>query len=150
MVLTFLRRFAVVLLLVLPLPVAAAGFSKLSVHNAEGRSLAFTVEMAQTPEEAAIGLMNRPSLAADAGMLFDFGHDQPIAMWMKNTLIPLDMIFIDGNGRITGIAERTVPMSLTTIPSPGPVRAVLEVNGGTAERLHIHIGDKVEHAIFHS
>jgi uncharacterized membrane protein (UPF0127 family) len=136
------------LLLLLPLPALAAGFSQLSIQTAAGSKVAFTVEMAQTPEESERGLMNRPSLAADAGMLFDFGSEQRIAMWMKNTLIPLDMIFIAGDGHILGIAERTVPMSLEIIPSPGSVRAVLEINGGTASRLQIHPGDRVIHPIF--
>ena len=87
--------------------------------------------------------MNRRSLPAEGGMLFDFGVERPVAMWMKNTLIPLDMLFIAADGRIVDVAERTVPMSLEVIPSPVPVSAVLEVNGGTAERLRIKPGDRL-------
>jgi len=142
--------FLVVVLVTAALPGvgSAMGTSHLTIETADGRSLPFTVELAQTPEEESLGLMNRRSLAPDAGMLFDFGAERPIAMWMKNTLIPLDMIFISAQGRITGIAERTVPLSLETIGSPGSIKAVLEVNGGTAERLHIHTGDRVAHPIF--
>ncbi len=109
----------------------------------------FRVELALTPEQQAQGLMYRRELAADAGMLFDYGADRPgIAMWMKNTFIPLDMLFIKANGEILNIAERTVPQSLATIAAAGPVRAVLEVNGGTVSRLKIRPGDKVVHPIF--
>jgi uncharacterized protein len=127
---------------------AAASVDKLAIETADGRTLAFTVEVQHTPEELARGLMNRPSLPADAGMLFDFGSDRPVSMWMKNTLIPLDMVFIDKDGRITGIAQRAVPYSLEVIPSPGPVRAVLEINGGVAEKLGIRTGDRVAHSLF--
>ena len=90
----------------------------------------------------------RESLAADAGMLFDYERPQPVAMWMKNTYIPLDMIFIDNDGIITHISTRAVPLSLQPISSKGPVRAVLEVNGGITDHLGITVGDEVRHAIF--
>ena len=120
---------------------SANGLSPLEIKTSDGRILRFTVELALTPEEQTIGLMNRSNLPADSGMLFDFGRDRPITMWMKNTLIPLDMIFVAADGTVLGIAERTVPMSLEIIPSPGPIRAVIEVNGGTSEHLKIHPGD---------
>ncbi|HEX6979549.1 MAG TPA: DUF192 domain-containing protein, partial [Alphaproteobacteria bacterium] len=85
---------------------------------------------------------------ADAGMLFDFKRDQPVSMWMRNTRIPLDMLFIARDGRIVNIAQRTVPFSEATIQSKGAVRAVLELNGGTAQRLGIRPGDTVRHPIF--
>ena len=103
----------------------------------------FGVEVARTSEEQARGLMYRRRLEPDAGMLFEYGHPRNIAMWMRNTYIPLDMIFIGADWRITRIAERTVPLSLTTVASGGPVRAVLEVNAGTASRLGIRPGDRV-------
>lgn len=141
-------RCLVLLFLLFPWSVRAADNAHLSVETADGRSLPFSVEVAQTPEELSRGLMNRTSLPADAGMLFNFALDRQVAMWMKNTLIPLDMVFIRADGTIAGIAERTVPMSLEIIPSPGPVRAVLELNGGTADRLRIKTGDRIVHPVF--
>ena len=103
----------------------------------------FTVEVATTPAQMEQGLMFRQKLAPDAGMIFDYGGPSMASMWMKNTLIPLDMLFVDQQGRIIGIHERAVPQSLATISTPGPARAVIELNGGTAARLGIHAGDKV-------
>src|SRR5262249_60271161 len=94
-----------------------------------GGSHRFTVELAETPAEMQQGLMFRPSLAPDAGMLFDFKEPTSATMWMRNTLIPLDMLFVDGNGRIVNIAERTVPQSDAVIAAAAPVRAVIELNG---------------------
>jgi uncharacterized protein len=108
----------------------------------------FAVEMATTQQQQEQGLMFRQSLPADAGMLFDFGTTQPAAFWMKNTLIPLDMLFIAADGHIADIHERAVPLSEATIYSKVPVRAVLELNGGTVSRLGIHLGDVVHSAIF--
>jgi len=103
----------------------------------------FTVEVATTPVQMEQGLMFRQSLARDAGMIFDFGAPVMATMWMKNTLIPLDMLFVDAQGHVIGIHERAVPQSLDTIAAPGPARAVIELNGGTAARLGIRAGDKV-------
>ena len=108
----------------------------------------FTVELARSPEQQQQGLMFRQSLAADAGMLFDFRDTQPRTFWMKNTLIPLDMLFIAADGHVADIHERAVPLSEATIESKVPVRAVLELNGGSVARLGIHRGDLVHHAIF--
>ena len=108
----------------------------------------FTVEVATTPEQLEQGLMFRQNLAPDAGMLFDFKAPQPTMMWMKNTLIPLDMLFVDAQGRVVHIHERAVPGSLETIGSGTPVRAVIELNGGTAARLGIKLGDRVVFPIF--
>ena len=102
-----------------------------------------TVEVATTPAQLEQGLMFRRSLAPDAGMIFDFGAPETPAMWMKNTLIPLDMLFVDQQGRIVGVHERAVPESLETIAAPAPARAVIELNGGTAARLGIRPGDRV-------
>lgn len=112
------------------------------------RSHKLDVEMARTPEQLAFGLMFRRSLPANAGMLFDYGRPQVVAMWMKNTFIPLDMVFIDEKGVVAHIAQRAVPQSLRTISSITPVRAVLELNGGTVARLKIEKGDRVNHRIF--
>jgi uncharacterized membrane protein (UPF0127 family) len=108
----------------------------------------FTVELAETPEQMAQGLMFRQSLAADAGMLFDYKTPTPATMWMRNTLIPLDMLFVDGHGRIVGIHERAVPQSDALIAAPMPVRAVIELAGGSAQRLGIKPGDRVLYPIF--
>ena len=108
----------------------------------------FTVEIATTPAQLEQGLMFRRELAADAGMIFLFPHPEQAAFWMKNTLIPLDMLFVDANGRIVNIHERAVPMSTDPIDSAAPVKAVIEVNGGTAARLDIHPGDRVLFPIF--
>ncbi len=108
----------------------------------------FQVELADDNEERRVGLMYRAELATGTGMLFDFGDPQPISMWMKNTLIPLDMAFIDGKGVIRRIAANTTPRSLESIASGAHVTAVLEVNGGAFERLGVKAGDTVKHPIF--
>lgn len=109
----------------------------------------FTIELADTDEERQIGLMFRTELAEGAGMLFDFGgQPEPRSMWMKNTLIPLDMAFIDETGVIRRIAADTTPRSLDSISSGAPVSAVLEVAGGTFARLGVAEGDRVEHPLF--
>lgn len=108
----------------------------------------FTVEVAATPAQMEQGLMFRRALADNAGMLFDFKQPTMATMWMRNTLIPLDMLFVDAQGRIVNIHERAVPESDNVIPAAAPVRAVIELNGGTAARLGIAPGDKVEHSVF--
>jgi uncharacterized membrane protein (UPF0127 family) len=115
--------------------------SKTGVH-------AFAVELATTDAERAQGLMNRKELPEGQGMLFDFQRDQEVAFWMKNTYIPLDMIFIRSDGRIMRIAENTVPLSEKIVPSNAAVRGVLEVIAGTTRKLGIAVGDKVAHPIF--
>jgi len=92
--------------------------------------------------------MHRRQMAADAGMLFDFKRDSPVAMWMRNTLIPLDMLFVDREGIVRHIHERAVPMSEAIISSEENVRAVLELNGGTVARLGLKKGDRLVHAMF--
>ena len=105
----------------------------------------FTVELAETDAQRTRGLMFRTSLAPDRGMLFDFQRSTYIGMWMRNTLIPLDMLFIDTGGRITYIRENTTPGSLEVIQPPDRNRFVLELAGGTAARLGIRPGDRIEH-----
>ncbi|HXP72746.1 MAG TPA: DUF192 domain-containing protein [Stellaceae bacterium] len=121
--------------------------SKLVIETSKGK-FPFDIELALTPPQMEQGLMFRRALAADAGMLFDYGNPQTIAMWMKNTLIPLDMIFIAKDGKVVDFRERAVPMSLDTIESKVPARAVLEVNAGTVARLGVQIGDTIHHAFF--
>jgi hypothetical protein len=99
--------------------------------------------VARTAAQHAQGLMYRRRLAADTGMLFIYDKPEPARFWMKNTYIPLDMVFIAPDGRISSIAERTVPLSLELVTSNQPVIGVLELNGGTASRLGIRAGDRV-------
>ena len=122
--------------------------SALEIVGQSGRH-AFTVELAVEPAQTSQGLMYRRAMKPDSGMLFDFGEPpRRASMWMKNTFLPLDMLFIKPDGVIESIAQRTVPQSLVAISSRGPVRGVLELNGGTVSRLGIKPGDRVEHPIF--
>lgn len=107
----------------------------------------FEVELATTPKQREQGLQHRPQLRAYEGMLFVFDEVAPVYMWMKNTLIPLDMIFLAADGRIVNIVERTTPLSLATVPSAGPAKGVLEVVGGAARRYGIEPGDRVVHPL---
>jgi uncharacterized membrane protein (UPF0127 family) len=113
-----------------------------------GREIKFDVELALNDAERARGLMFREKLGPYEGMLFDFYQEAPVGFWMKNTLIPLDMLFIAADGTIRSIHANAVPHSVETIPSKFPVRAVLEINGGSAKLLGIKPGDKVLHPIF--
>ncbi len=108
----------------------------------------FAVEIAVTNEQRARGLMYRKELAEGRGMLFDFTPDQEVSMWMQNTYVSLDMIFIQGDGRILRIAENTKPLSEAIISSNGRVRGVLEVVAGTAKKFGIGPGDRVAHPLF--
>jgi uncharacterized membrane protein (UPF0127 family) len=149
------RRF----LLAAPLALAAAGacaqgneikFERSSlVILSGGRELRFDVELALNDAERARGLMFREKLGAYEGMLFDFHREAPVSFWMKNTLIPLDMIFIAADGTIRHVHANAVPRSEESIPSGGhAVRGVLEINGGSARLLGIKPGDVVKHRIF--
>ena len=122
----------------------------LSIETADGQRHRLEVELAVTGEQHAQGLMYRRSLAEDAGMLFLYRGAGMISMWMKNTSVPLDMMFIAPDGRIVDIAERTVPYSLETVSSRFAASAVLEVNGGTVARLGVQPGDRVLHRAFGS
>jgi uncharacterized membrane protein (UPF0127 family) len=126
---------------------AAAERTTIEIASRTGVHL-FSVELVDNDKDRAQGLMYRKSLPEGQGMLFDFGREQDVAMWMKNTYIPLDMMFIRGDGRILRIAENTTPLSERIIASGGPVRAVLEVIGGTAQKLGIAPGDRVAHPMF--
>ena len=142
-----MQRIALAFLFLLA-PVMAFGAQQpLTIRTAKG-DLMFVVELADTPQSRNTGLMHRRELPANAGMLFDFAKTQPVSMWMKDTLIPLDMLFIKPDGSIANIVERTVPGALTPIDSKGPVRGVLELNGGTSARMGVSPGDKVIHPIF--
>ena len=135
----------------LPLPLGAElqkfPTSELTIVSATG-SHRFNIEVADTPAQMEQGLMFRTSLASDAGMLFVYPQPTVATMWMRNTLIPLDMLFVDAQGRIVNIGQRAVPQSLDVISAAAPVRAVIELNGGTAARLGIEPGDQVLHPVF--
>jgi uncharacterized membrane protein (UPF0127 family) len=104
----------------------------------------FNVEVARSDSERRRGLMFRTNLAEDGGMLFDFGETRDVAMWMKNTFISLDMLFIDQDGKIVGIEKRAVPKSEAILAAPEPVRYVLEINGGISDKFSLNVGDKVD------
>jgi len=144
---------AIVVVLALSAPAAQAQqlqtFERdhLAVETAGGKQK-FDVELAVTEAQQRQGLMYRQRLPADAGMLFLYPAAREVTFWMKNTVIPLDMLFIGDDGRILQIAERAIPGSTATISSLQPARAVLELNGGTAARLKIQVGDRVLYRTF--
>ena len=142
---------ALVLLLAGVLPAVAdpvpADAGVLILVTESGR-FPFAVEVADTPAERQQGLQGRRKLAENTGMLFDFGTPQRVAMWMLNTYIPLDMLFLDDDGRVVAIAKNTVPLSLDRIGIEDPVRAVLEVPAGVADRLNVRAGNRVCHPIY--
>lgn len=148
----FLIKFALPLATVCILALTACSPSTavdhLEIVTADGVHHPFHIELAVKPEELERGLMYRQSIAADAGMLFDFQTDQMVEMWMKNTYIPLDMVFISRNGTVVKIVADTVPQSLETISSGQPVRAVLELKGGETAHEGITPGAKVVYPIF--
>lgn len=120
----------------------------LIIEQAGGGYIELQVELAADPASRRRGLMHRRHLPPQTGMLFDYGREQSVQMWMKNTRIPLDMLFVDGDGRIVHIVRHTDPGSHELIDSGQPVRAVLEVNAGFSSRQGISTGQLVRHAIF--
>lgn len=128
-------------------PASAAAQDTIEIVTSSGVH-AFSVELATNDAERARGLMFRKSLPEGHGMLFDFQTEQPVQFWMRNTYIPLDMIFIRGDGRVLNIAQNATPLSDALIPSAGPVRGVLEVIAGTARKYHIAPGDRVTGSFF--
>ena len=146
---TWWMAIAVIGFLVAGTPSRSAELKTLEIASKTGVHV-FSVEIADTDAERTKGLMYRKKLPEGQGMLFDFGREQSIAMWMENTYIPLDMLFIRSDGSILRIAENTVPLSTRIIPSGGPVRAVLEVIAGTAHKFSIAPGDRVAFPIFHA
>ena len=119
----------------------------IAVVTSQGRA-EFEAEIADTPETRAKGLMYRTEMADNHGMLFDFGLTRPVSMWMKNTPLSLDMIFADEAGRVLYVAENTKPYSEDIISAPVPVRSVLEVKAGTAGRIRVRPGDRIEATMF--
>jgi uncharacterized membrane protein (UPF0127 family) len=135
------------LLAAAPAPAAEARLEQLELVTATGRHV-FQIEVARTSEERARGLMYRRSMPRDRGMLFDFHAEHIVMMWMKNTYIPLDMIFVSRNGRVVSVAEKTEPMSERVISSGQPAYAVIELNAGAARKIGLAVGDEARHAIF--
>jgi len=133
----------VALLVAMPLA-ACSDESRLVLKTASGDHT-FTVEVVDTPESRARGLMYRQELADDAGMLFDFQSEHPVSFWMQNTFIPLDMIFIGADGLVKTIYVNARPHDTTSIPSQVPVQYVLEIPGGRSEEIGLEPGDRVEH-----
>ncbi len=131
-----------IVLFAAPAAAQVADLQKIGIAG-KGGTHSFLVEVVATDEDRARGLMYRKELPEGRGMLFDFKQEQEVAFWMKNTYIPLDMIFIRADGTIRRIAANTEPLSERTVPAGGPVRYVLEVIGGTARKLGIEAGDKV-------
>lgn len=135
--------------LVVTLPLAACSSvaqddTRLSIQSADGTHQ-FTVEVVDTPESRAQGLMYVQELGDDEGMLFDFKEERPVSFWMRNTFIPLDMLFIEADGTVLNIHVNARPHDITSIPSAGPVQFVLEIPGGRSTELGIAAGDQVEH-----
>jgi hypothetical protein len=154
-----MRRRPLLLLAALPPAAAASARAQtgpqprlpeepLVIVTRDGRRHEFRVEMAIQPDQQMVGLMFRERVGPEEGMLFDWGTPRESSMWMRNTIVPLDMVFITADGRIHRIAERTVPYSLAPVDSRGPVRATLELAAGTAERLGLRVGDRVQQRIF--
>ena len=143
----FLLKSAVLALLCFlgPACLSAAEFrtERLEIHRQDGKVLHFIVELATDDAERQQGLMNREEMKPDDGMLFDFGISRRVHMWMKNTYLPLDMLFISEKGRVEHIRADTMPLSEDIIDSQADVRYVLEINGGLSETLGITMGDTV-------
>ena len=141
-----LRRAAVALAIAtVALPLAACSDEgKLVLHSSTG-DYSFNVDVVDTPESRAKGLMFVQELADDAGMLFDFKEERPVSFWMRNTFIPLDMIFVGADGVVKNIHVNARPHDVTGIPSEGPVQFVLEIPGGRSVELGIEAGDQVTH-----
>lgn len=124
-----------------------ATLESLTITTTSG-SHKFSVEVMRTDEQRARGLMFRRYMPPDRGMLFDFKAEQPVMMWMKNTYLPLDMVFIARNGTVINVAENTEPLSERTIPSARPAFAVLELNAGVARKIGLKPGDKIANSLF--
>jgi uncharacterized membrane protein (UPF0127 family) len=138
--------FALSTAIAVSLPLAACSDDSRLVIQSESGAHAFTVEVVDTAESRAKGLMYVQELADDAGMLFDFEQERLVSFWMRNTFIPLDMIFVGADGEIKNIHVNARPHDESSIPSAAPVQFVLEIPGGRSVELGIEAGDRVEHA----
>lgn len=143
----FILAFTAALAFLAQLSFAQLATAPLSIKT-DAATHAFTVEIADTPEAITQGMMFRESMEPNSGMLFDFGEVRQASMWMKNTLISLDMLFIDADGKVIAIARNAVPGSTRSLGPGVPVRAVLEIAGGRAKELGIQPGDTVQHPLF--
>jgi uncharacterized membrane protein (UPF0127 family) len=139
--------FVVFLAVSARVPTYGGELDSLEIATSTGRH-AFQIEIADNDATRERGLMDRRYMAADHGMLFEFERDEPVSFWMKNTYIPLDMIFISPTGVVTHIAANAEPLSERVIPSGGPCVAVLELNGGTAASMGLKVGDRVRYPFF--
>lgn len=151
----FLKSAFVALFLIATGPVAMAGSAaaaqqaphfpseSLKITDRKGAMHPFTVELAVNGPQREYGLMFRTDMAADHGMLFDFETPQRVQMWMQNTVLPLDMLFLNASGTVTHVVENAVPYSQTIIDSGGPVKYVIELNGGIVKKLGLATGDRV-------
>lgn len=141
----FLRTLIIVFFVALPIS-ACSDETRLVVHTQTG-DYPFTVEIADTEELRAKGLMYRQELAPDAGMLFDFQEERHVSFWMRNTYIPLDMIFIAADGTVRRVHVNAKPHDITSIPSNAPVRFVLEIPGGRSVEIGLAEGDTIDHPL---
>ena len=137
-------RVGLIAFMGLALSACSSAEDRLTLHTAKG-AFSFSVEIADDSAEREKGLMFRDHLAADAGMLFDYGQEQMASFWMQNTLIPLDMIFIGADGVVKNIHVNARPLDTTSIPSKFPIRFVLEIPGGRSTEIGLAVGDRVEH-----
>ncbi len=143
---TPLRRLGLLLAVLLALlPVAACSSENRAVLHTASGDYPFNVEVVDNDATRAQGLMFRQELAPDAGMLFDFFEERPVAFWMRNTFIPLDMVFIGADGIVKSIHVNARPQDPTSIPSGVPVRFVLEIPGGRSVEIGLKAGDRFEH-----
>jgi len=143
------KLFLILFVFLLTACQAESKAKKLQIVTASGEIHEFKVDVVSTPEELAKGLMFVEDMPEDAGMLFWFGGEESErGFWMKNTLIPLDMLFVKSDGTIHRIHQNAIPHDLTSVRSFGPVAAVLEINGGVSQKLGLKQGDKVKHAVF--
>jgi hypothetical protein len=130
-----------------PAPMPPGPTEPLTIVTASGPHK-FAVEVARTDAERELGLMYRKTLAPDHGMIFAFGSMQPVMMWMKNTFIPLDMIFMDQSGHVVAVLANTKPQSEEILSPWKPSYSVLEVNAGTAAKIGLKVGDQVQNELF--
>jgi len=135
----------------LPPPISVASKQEpVSIRKQNGEELPFNIELAITPAQQSKGLMFRTEMAEDAGMLFIFNTVKPLSFWMKNTFIPLDMLFLSSDGTILHIHPNAIPEDTTGVPSKFPAKAVLEINGGIAAKMGVKEGDQVQHRFFNN